>query len=76
MNYINNKCKYRKRRVQNKINQYLNYIDKNYELSSKDFYPAPDNRFYTSNIEDVEDGDSFQDYVEWFYETYEEDLFD
>lgn len=47
-----------------------------YELSELSFYPPSDNRFYTSGIEDIDGGDNFVEYAEYFWETYENHLFD
>lgn len=48
----------------------------NYELTEQDFYPPEDTRLYTSGIDDVNDGDSFAEYAEYFWDTYEDELFD
>ena len=42
-------------------------------LTEIDFYPPADNRFWTSNVEDVEDGDNFADYCEYIFKLYEEE---
>ena len=56
--------------------QSLNSLSNFYELSEKDFYPPEDKRTYDSNIRDIKGGDSYDEYVKWFFETYEEELFD
>lgn len=66
--------------MDNKIND-LNLLiklilDDSYELTEKDFYPPNDTRLYYSNIEDIINGDNFDDYVEYFYDQYEDELFD
>ena len=47
-----------------------------YVLSDKDFYPPEDNRCFKSGVEDINDGDTFEDYARWFYGNYSEYLFD
>ena len=47
-----------------------------YELSEKDFYPPEDKRVFRSGVNDIPNGDNFNDYCEYFYENYGEDLFD
>lgn len=47
-----------------------------YELTEEDFYPPEDKRIYRSGISDIVGGDNFVDYAEWFYDNYENDLFD
>ena len=46
-------------------------------LSEQDFYPAPDNRTWKSNVEDIKYGDNFVDYCKDFFELLdEEDCFE
>ena len=46
-------------------------------LSEQDFYPASDNRVWTSIIEDIEDGDNFADHCKDFFDLLdEEEYFD
>jgi hypothetical protein len=53
------------------------YYLKNYhEITEKDFYPPEDTRLYNSGIDDINDGDNFDDYSKWFYDNYEYELFD
>lgn len=47
-----------------------------YELNELLFYPPSDDRLYTSVIEDIDGGDNFAEYAEYFWETYEDCLFD
>lgn len=47
-----------------------------YELTEEDFYPPEDKRVYRSGIKDIVGGDNFGDYAEWFYDNYEDELFD
>lgn len=47
-----------------------------YEITEKDFYPPEDSRLYQSGIDDIEDGDNFEDYSKWFYNNYENEIFD
>ena len=46
-----------------------------YELSEKDFYPPEDKRVYKTGMCSSR-YDSYSDYVKWFYDTYEKELFD
>ena len=46
------------------------------ELTEEDFYPPEDKRIYRSGIADIVGGDNFEDYAKWFYDNYENDLFD
>lgn len=45
-------------------------------LTEKDFYPPQDPRVYTSGVDDIAGGDNYVGYVEYFWETYEEEIFD
>lgn len=46
------------------------------QLKKSDFYPPKDDRLYTSGISDVEGGDTFDEYTRWFWDEYEDDIFD
>lgn len=46
-----------------------------YELTEKDFYPPSDDRVFVSGVEDIKGGDNYYDYAEWFYNEFEQDLF-
>lgn len=46
------------------------------ELTEQDFYPIEDNRLYTSGIDDIDGGDGFADYTEWFWDEYEHEIYD
>ena len=50
--------------------------DEDYELTEKDFYPPMDTRLYYSCIDDIIDGDNFEEYIKYFYENYEDEIFD
>ena len=43
------------------------------ELSEQDFYPPSDYRFWTSRVRDVDGGDNFAEYCEYFFEMLEEE---
>ena len=46
-------------------------------LNERDFYPIPDERFWESYVEDIEDGDNFADYCKYFFSICdEEEYFD
>lgn len=47
-----------------------------YELSEKDFYPPEDTRCYHSGVTDINGGDNFVDYAEYFFDTYGKEKFD
>ena len=47
-----------------------------YELSEKDFYPPEDTRYYRSGVADIEGGDNFADYAEYFFDNYGKEIFD
>lgn len=52
------------------------WLDGYRELTEADFYPPEDPRVYASGIDDIDDGDNFAEYAEYFWETYENHLFD
>lgn len=62
----------------NNQQKYNNILSKDYDvLTEQDFYPPSDDRVLTSNIDDIEDGDSFDDYCKEFFELLdEEEYFD
>lgn len=43
------------------------------ELTEEDFYPASDDRYLESYIEDINGGDNFADYCKDFFEMLEEE---
>ena len=47
-----------------------------FEITEKDFYPPEDKRLYNSVVEDIHNGDSFAEYIKWFFDNYENDIFD
>lgn len=47
-----------------------------YEITEQDFYPPEDTRIYQSGIDDIYCGDNFVDYAKWFYNNYENEIFD
>lgn len=57
-------------RLHNKV------ILNDYVLTEKDFYPPEDKRIYRSGVSDIVDGDNFEEYAKWFYDNYEDELFD
>lgn len=54
----------------------LKYLRNYYEITEKDFYPPEDIRLYNSGIDDIDDGDNFEDYAKWFYDNYGYEIFD
>lgn len=52
------------------------YIYDRYNLTEKDFYPPEDTRLYQSGIDDIYDGDNFAEYVESFWDMYEDEIYD
>ena len=47
--------------------------EQEYVLTEEDFYPPSDDRIWTSNVEDINDGDNFADYCEDFFEMLDEE---
>lgn len=45
----------------------------NDELNEQSFYQPSDDRVWTSNIEDIEDGDNFADFCKELFELLEEE---
>ena len=56
-------------------NLHIKNLD-DYELTEKDFYPPEDTRLYCSGIEDIDGGDNFSDFARFFYNNYENEIFD
>lgn len=52
------------------------YLKDYHEITEQDFYPPEDGRIYTSGVKDIIGGDNFEEYAEWFWDTYENHLFD
>lgn len=50
-------------------------IGERVELDACSFYPPCDSRTYESNIEPI-DGEGYFEYADWFWDMYEDDLFD
>lgn len=42
-------------------------------LSEKDFYPPKDKRCLRSGVRDIDGGDNFAEYAEYYFDTYGED---
>ena len=57
-------------------NQDIKIYDDGYVLSEIDFYPPPDTRNFRSGINDIHNGDNYDDFVDAFYNLYYNDLFD
>lgn len=51
----------------------INIEKNNYCLSKKDFYVSCDDRKLESYIEDIEDGDNFEDYCKYIFNLYKEE---
>ena len=47
--------------------------EQEYVLTEEDFYPPSDDRIWTSNVEDINDGDNFADYCEEFFKMLDEE---
>ena len=56
----------------------MNDINKEdcFKITKIDFYPPQDTRYYQSGVDDIVGGDNFIDYIEYFLDLYEDDLFD
>ena len=50
-----------------------NKIEWDYCLTDSDFYPPSDDRVWKSNIDDINGGDNFADYCEYFFELLDEE---
>ena len=46
------------------------------EISEYDLYPPEDNRLIASMLYDIIGGDNFSDYLEYFFDNYELEIFD
>lgn len=46
------------------------------ELSERSFFPPEDGRVYVSGIKDIRGGDCFAEHSEWFWNEYEDEIFD
>ena len=49
------------------------WINDNSCLKESDFYPPPDDRVWTSNVEDIDGGDNFADYCTYFFGILDEE---
>ena len=47
-----------------------------FKITKIDFYSPQDTRYYQSGVDDIVGGDNFIDYIEYFLDLYEDDLFD
>lgn len=45
----------------------------NDELNEQNFYQPSDDRVWTSNVEDIEDGDNFADFCQELFELLEDE---
>ena len=54
----------------------INILDDFVELEESDFYPPEDYRMHTFCIDDIDGGDTYDDYVKWFWEEYECEIYD
>ena len=45
-------------------------------LTEEDLYPPPDERYLKSGVEDIRAGDSFEEYITYFFDEYGEEMFD
>lgn len=59
------------------MNSKYDTLDKQLEqyicLTESDFYPPSDNRVFKSYIDDINDGDNFNDYCKYIFSIYEEE---
>ncbi len=56
----------------NDVNKYHEYNFTN-DDTEQDFYCLLDNRFWTSNVDDIDGGDNFADYCNEFFEMLDEE---
>lgn len=52
------------------------WLDGYVEIRESDFYPPSDDRFHTFGIDDINGGETYDDYVKWFWEEYESEIYD
>ena len=76
MDSVNQTNRYTTSKSLDESNLYNKTNLNNYVLTEKDFYPPEDKRIYRSGVNDIVDGDNFDDYAKWFYDNYEDELFD
>lgn len=69
---VNNGKRYRYTTTQKKNNKYMQK-ECSIELTEQDFYPPSDDRIWTSNIEDIKNGDNFADYCKDFFKLLDEE---
>lgn len=54
------------------VDTYLEELKNTPILSEEDFYPPEDDRYFVSGVYDIEGGDNFFEYSEWYHECYAE----
>lgn len=47
-----------------------------YELKEEDFYPPKDDRIHEFGIDDIDGGDTYDEYLEYFWDNYEKYIYD
>ena len=50
--------------------------NRSYHVTEKDFYPPEDKRTLKSGVEDIDEENNFENYTKWFYDNYEQEIFD
>lgn len=63
-------------RNENQIEKLEQELKDYHELTEQSFYPPQDDRVYASGIDDIDGGDNFAEYTEYFWETYGHELYD
>ena len=61
---------------QDNVNQDVHLLLQDNLLMEEDFYPPPDRRYLKSGVEDIRDGDCFEEYITYFFDEYGEEMFD
>lgn len=61
---------------QDNVNQDVHLLLQDNLLTEEDFYPPPDERYLKSGVEDIRAGDSFEEYITYFFDEYGEEMFD
>lgn len=65
------------RRISMDREKLIEYLDEHYPiLTEEDFYPPLDDRVLSFGIDDVPGGDSYDDYLVYFWKSYECELFE
>lgn len=62
--------------LKDNYNDYLDDYLTEQDFLFEDCYPIKDNRFWKSNVKDINGGDNFADYCKYIFKLYEEEEID